>query len=39
MSAAGALEANLAGVYEHIDNFKLDRSISDVGKFYKGLTD
>ena len=38
-SAAGALEANLAGVYEHIDNFKLDRSISDIGKFYKGLTD
>ena len=39
MSAAGALEANLAGVYEHIDNFKLDRSISDIGKFYKGLAD
>ena len=39
VSAAGALEANLAGVYQHIDNFKLDRSISDIGKFYKDLTD
>ena len=39
MSAAGALEANLAEVYEHIDSFKLDRSISDIGKFYKGLAD
>lgn len=39
VSVAGALEANLAGVYEHIDNFKLDRSISDIGKFYKDLTD
>ena len=38
-SAAGALEANLAGVYEHIDNFKLDRSVSDIGKFYKDLAD
>lgn len=38
-SAAGALEANLAGVYQHIDNFKLDRSISDIGKFYKDLAD
>ena len=39
VSAAGALEANLAGVYQHIDNFKLDRSISDIGKFYKDLAD
>lgn len=39
VSAAGALEANLASVYQHIDNFKLDRSISDIGKFYKDLAD
>lgn len=39
MSAAGELNNNLAQVYEHIDNFKLDRSISDIGKFYKGLAD
>ena len=39
LSTAGELESNLSKVYNFIDNFSLDRSISDIGKFYKGLSD
>ena len=37
--AAGQLESSLAKTYDHIDNFEAERSIQDVGKFYKGLSD
>ena len=36
-SAAGELENNLSEVYSYIDNFQQERSVKDIGKFYKGL--
>ena len=39
VSSANALENSLALMYANIDNFQVDRSIQDVGKFYKGLAD
>lgn len=38
-SAASALENSLAQTFSYIDNFQQERSVRDIGKFYKGLSD
>ena len=39
MDIANELENNVGEVFAHIDAYKEERSIRDIGKFYKGLTE
>lgn len=39
LGASKELDNNLASVFGHIDNYKKERSVQDIGKFYKGLAD
>ena len=38
-NAANEVKNTLSDVFAHIDNFQMDRSVMDIGKFYKGLAD
>lgn len=39
LDIANELENNVGEVFAHIDSYKEERSIRDIGKFYKGLTE